>query len=454
MLQKKRHPGIFALLIVAMLVLGACAPSSAGSSNQGGNAAPTASTSGSTGSSATGAPAGGSSASSGQKVTITFWNGFTGPDGPTLQKLVNSYNASHPNEQVQMNIQPWDTLLAKVPSAMSTGQGPDILAADSSYLAQYVQRGWMMDLSSWYQKGTDIDMANLPKGLQNAVTINGKQYAVPMNFATLMLYYNKDMFKAAGLDPNKPPTNWSEWQADILKLTKHSGGVDQYGLALAEHDTVPNWQIFIWGNGGDIVSNGKSALDNPKTIAALQEWGNLVTKDKITPVGLGGADADKLFQSQRAAMEVSGPWLTSGYVAAKLNFDVAPVPAGPAGPATAASSVLIMVNKNTKHLAAVKQFIEYWSAKDTQVQWSVGAGFPTYRLDLVNDPRLKQNPWVPKFTSQAPYAHFYLTGLPNASQIDTDIFTPMIQSITLGKATAQQAATQASQKLNQLLGSK
>ncbi len=271
-------------------------------------------------------------------------------------------------------------------------------------------------------------------------------FVAPMNFATLLMYYNKDLFTAAGLDPNKPPTDWASWIDAIKKLTDASKG--QYGLAIGEHDTIPNWPLFIWGNGGDIVKDGKSALNDPKTVEALQTWGDLVAKDGVSPFGLSGADADKLFQSGKAAMEITGPWMVNGFVDAKLNFDVAPIPAGPGGEVSYSDSVVIMVNSASAHQTEAKEFIAFWNSKESQAYFSDQTGFPPARTDIAAD---LKSPWSAKFASVAKAARFLLPGLDSASQINSDIFTPMIQAITQGQSSAADAAASADQQLNDLL---
>jgi len=391
----------------------------------------------------------GGAATTDQKATLTFWNGFTGPDRPAVEALVKKFNDSHPNIQVQMDITPWDSLMQKLLSTMSTGQGPDITGIHFQYLPQYAKSGYVMDLSSSYKAGGDLDPANLPPALVDLLKYQGKFYAAPMNFATLLMYYNKDLFKAGGLDPEKPPATWDDWIAAIKKLTKPDAG--QYGIAIGEHDTIPNWPIFLWGNGGDVLKDGKSDLTDPKTQGALKTWGDLVTKDKVSPTGLSGAEADKLFQSQKAAMEISGPWLTNGFTDAKLNFGVAPIPTGPGGAVTLADSVVMMVNKSTKNADAALQFVNYWNSKDSQLYFSTQTGFPSARLDLAKDPALAQNPWSPKFAAVAPVSRFYLGGQEKFAQIDSDVFTPMIQQITLGKQSAEDATKAADTKVNDLL---
>ncbi|HEX2909471.1 MAG TPA: ABC transporter substrate-binding protein [Chloroflexia bacterium] len=387
----------------------------------------------------------------GQKATISFWNGFTGPDRAAVEEITKRFGQANPNVTVNMDISPWDSLMQKLLSTMSTGQGPDVVAIHFQYLPQYAKSGYIMDLSPAVQAGTDLDPANWPPALVDLLKYNGKFYAAPMNFATLMLYYNKDMFKAAGLDPEKPPTNWNDWIDAIKKLSKQNGGASQYGLSIGEHDTIPNWPLFLWGNGGDVIKDGKSDLTDPKTVQALKTWSDLVKTNKISPVGLSGAEADKLFQTQKAAMEVTGPWMTNGFTEAGINYGVAPVPAGSAGPLTLGDTVILMVNKSSKNADAAINFVKYWNSKEAQLYLATQTGFPPARLDLANSPELAKNPWSPRFASVAAQARFYLGGQEKFAQIDSDVFTPMIQSITLGQKSVEDATKEADQKLSALL---
>jgi len=383
-------------------------------------------------------------------VTLTFWNGFTGPDEAAVVALVKQFNASHADIQISMTIEPWDTLLQKLPLSLRVGKGPDISGLSNQYVPQYAQAGLIQPIDSVYGSG-GIDQNVIPNGVRQVLQYGGHYYAAPMTVDPIMMYWNKTLFQKAGL--SHAPTTLSEWQADAVKLSKHANGVDQYGLAVADNNTIPNWPIFIWDNGGDIISaNGKQPLiGRPKAVAAVSQWANLMIKDRISPPALSGADDDKLFQTGKAAMEMTGPWATTGFTQAGIKYDVAMVPKGPGGPVTAGNADVLVLSKSSSNLAQAKVFMTWWNSKSAEEYLAIHSGHPPVRTDMTNDPKLSANPWVHKFAVGTPYARFYLGNIKNYAQIDADVITPALQSIEFGKQSAAAALSAASSKMTKLL---
>jgi multiple sugar transport system substrate-binding protein len=300
-------------------------------------------------------------------VTLSYWSGFTGGDQATYVALIKMFNATHKNIQVNMTVQPWDSIAQKLPEAMATGSGPDIATPDYNVgtIRQYISNGLLAPIDQLLGNGANqIPASVLPSAIKSAFTVNGHLYAAPANWATLELYYNKTMFAKAGI--TSPPATMAELESDAVKLTVKSGStVKQYGMAIADHSTIAMWPIFIWANGGNIqTANGCSALDEPQTIAAVSTWANLIVKDDITQVGLAGQDADNLFSAQKAAMEINGPWATGEYTPAHVDYGLAPVPVGSIGTTvTTASTVPMVLNAKSPNKAAALTFFAWWLSK-------------------------------------------------------------------------------------------
>ncbi len=391
-------------------------------------------------------------------MTLKFWNGFTGPDRAAVEGIVSKYNASQDKVKIEMEIMPWDVFFDKLLPSLGSGTGPDIAAMDTAQIPQYAARNVFQPLDDFYGAG-GVDPEVMVRSAVDATAFKGKKYGVPMNFTTLKLYWNKDMFREAGLDPEKPPATWKEFGDYAKKLTKDTDGdgkPEQYGLSIADHATIAMWPILLWQNGGGLVSeDGRTAtLGDPATIEAARHWIDLVTKDKISPVGQAGADADKLFQSRKAAMEIVGPWMTTGFKDAGIDFGIAMPAAGPKADVTLGTSVAFTLNARATggKKQAAKDFFTYWNSKESQKYWSVESGFPPNRTDLTASD-LRENPYSALFGQDADKSRFYLAGVQEFQKVNETIFEPALQRALNGKGDVGTLFGQAGKEIQAVLDS-
>lgn len=390
------------------------------------------------------------SAASGGVVKLTMLTGFTGSDLPSYQALVKQFNDAHPDIQVTMTTEPWATVAQKLPASWATGQGPDLAtpASDPSSIFHYIDTNSVLALDDAVGTSDDkIDSSAWSPSVKSAFTVNGKLYAAPANNATLALYYNKALFTKAGI--TKAPTTQAEFIADAQKLTVGSGDKpSQYGLSLADNQTIQMWPVLQWMAGGDIIdSSGCATINSAASVSALKTWSQLVINNHISPIGQAGADADTLFQSGKAAMEINGPWALTGYKKAGIDVGLAPVPVGSAGPVTLASTVPLMIERQTKHAAQAKEFLAWWTGKTAQANFAKLSGFPPVRTDVTGtgDADAKV------FSDALANAKLYLAGQSKATEIDTGVYVPFIQKIERG-ADVQSTADDAAKQINQLTG--
>lgn len=380
-------------------------------------------------------------------VELTMWTGFTGGDRGAYEDLIAAFNASHDTIQVTMDVQPWDTIAQSLPAAWATGQAPDLATPnfDPNIIAQYLETESLLPLDAIGDGEDQINVDKLVPAAIEAFTVDGTLYAVPANVTTLQLYYNKDLFEAAGIDG--PPATVEEFRAAAVQLT----GDGVYGLSIGERETIQMWPILQWLDGADIVDDKAcSVLDSDASIASLTTWAALA-QDGVMPVGLTGAESDSLFSAGQAAMQLNGPWAAAGYLEAGINLGVAPVPTGVDGDVTLASTVPLAISASTEHPAEAQQFLAWWTGQEAQRQFALASGFPPVRTDLADDAELNANEIVSAFAAALPSARLYLQGVPNASQVDAEAYIPLIAEITRGADVATATAA-ASATLNGLTG--
>ena len=352
-------------------------------------------------------------------VTLSFWHGYTEADGKVLDKIVADFNKSQSGITIKDTTKTWaqigDTLL----TSLSAKQGPDLVALPAENLPVYASKGAFQKLDDWYSSSGDKDSLN--SYAVSMEKIDGAAYGVPWGFVPLSVIYNKAMFEKAGITAF--PTTWDEWVADAEKLTVDSNGdgvPEQYGLALPDHATVGNgvWASLFYGNGGGIVSGGKSVVDSAANVKTLGYWADAVTQHKISPTGLDGVASDKLFSSGKAAMEVGGPWMAGVAVANKIDYGIAAIPAGPKASAASAIGISVAVTKqaDTAQTAAAKKFFDYFYSKKVSAQWSLGSGWPPLRTDVPAS-AVSSNPVVKSLTEIAGTARPLLPGIANSTDV-------------------------------------
>jgi multiple sugar transport system substrate-binding protein len=371
---------------------------------------------------ATGCTAGGDT---GGPVELTFWHGYTEADGDVLEQIVADFNESQDDIVVTTEINPWAVIDDTLLPALSAGNGPDIVAMPAERLPVYADRGAFVALDDFYadpeNNATDVN-----PGAVDMITVGGTAYGVPTGFVPLAVYYNKALFEAAGI--TEPPATWDEWVEVAEQLTVDANGdgtPEQYGVVLPDHATVANglWPSLFYGNGGDIVEGGDTAvIDSPENLETLEFWQDAIVNGKISPTGVDGIEADGIFSAGQAAMTIGGPWMV--FIAADngIDYGIAPIPAGPEAQAASAIGVSMAITDtdDDAKAAAAQEFFAYFLNDENSVAWSLGSGWPPLRTSIPAD-AVAENPTVAALTAQAEFGRPLLPGVVQSVDVLTAV---------------------------------
>ena len=362
-------------------------------------------------------------------VTVTFCYGFTGPDRPALEALVKQFNAAHPDIKVQLSIMPWDVFFQKLLPSLASDKVPpggDGHRSAAAYFDHGVFRSWAT-LSR-----TGPTSSPGPGGRRRRdVGRHALRHSDELHDPAAVLEQGPVQGRRARPEPAD----------DVGRLHRRGQGDNRLqprpvrpgDRRPRDHPDVadPIWAAAAtWSR--PTARPHCSTIPRP---SKLWIWGGLVRDNKISRVGLGGADADKLFQSGRAAMEVVGPWMTTGFNDAGLDFGLAMPPVGPAMRSRWARACFRRLREESDDATAATaaQFINFWDSAQSQVL-GVGIGLPA-------DPHRHQcrgaadNP--SRGVRQASnIARFYLTNVKDFTAVDMDIFTPALQRLLNGEGTA------------------
>jgi multiple sugar transport system substrate-binding protein len=250
------------------------------------------------------------------KDTIVWWDFLGGGDGVRMKSLISEFNKEHADTvEIQATTLDWGTpFYTKVQTSAAVGQGPDVMTYHESRIPLGISTGSLSEITPDELKasgiqGSDFEAANW-KAAQGA---DGKQYAVPLDIHSIILYYNKPLLKAAGLlgDDGKPKglDGQANWDAALAKLT--ANGV--VGLSVPTADGGTMWRIFytlLNQQDGTFLSKDGKFLDGDsldKAATALTEMNKWV-KNGWTPKQTEYPASIALFTSGKAAFHINGVW--------------------------------------------------------------------------------------------------------------------------------------------------
>lgn len=310
-------------------------------------------------------------------------------------QIVADFHQAKPNITVNVEVSDWDSYWTKLKTLLSAGTPPDVFAMDAPLYLDYQSRDVLLNLQPYLDQNPGMLDGVYPQTLEAYKTPTG-MYGLPRDFQTIVLFYNKDMFDAAGVA--YPTANWTydDLRTAAKSLTKiDSGGkVTQFGFYSDLWDMELIWSEAIWANGGEILNadHTKTLIAEPNALKAWQLFHDMMFVDKSFPdtttAGEYGGDP---FLAGVAAMTTIGHWAVPGYAEAAFKWDVAPMPKGSAGAATSVNSAGFVVGKASQNPDAAFEFLKYVLSEPAQTRLAeLGFASPVLKSVAESDAFLKQ----------------------------------------------------------------
>ncbi|WP_233624437.1 ABC transporter substrate-binding protein [Actinoplanes sp. ATCC 53533] len=323
---------------------------------------------------------------------LTLWT--RAPLEKQAKLLVDAYNTSHQNK-VKLTVVPNDDYVAKVGAAAGAGGLPDLFAADIVYVPNWVNQGLFQDISANIDGLGFKDSIN--KGHLSAGTVDGKAHVLPFVLDLSMLFWNKKLFKDAGLDPEKAPATLEEYAtaAKAVQALKKDG---VYGTAAGLNCggcLVFTWFPSIWAGGGEVLSeDGKeSKLGDPTAQKVYSTWRDLWKSGAVLPSSAGetGPTWTAAFTEGKVGLMLYPATLLSS---TPFDVGVAGIPGPGGGASTFVGGDGIGVSKDSKKAAQAWNFLSWMMSDAAQVEVLAKNKDVVSRSDLANnkyaaaDPRL------------------------------------------------------------------
>ncbi|CAN7696917.1 ABC transporter substrate-binding protein [Rhizobium sp. LjRoot258] len=363
---------------------------------------------------------------------------------PIHEKYIKEWEGKNPGWKVTPEVVGWEQCQDKATTLAAAGTPVGMAYVGSRTLKEFAQNDLIVPVPM-----TDEEKKSYYPNIVDTVTFQNTQWGVPVAFSTKALYWNKDIFKQAGLDPETPPKTWAEEIADAKQI-KEKTGIAGYGLPAKTFDnTMHQFMHWVYTNNGKVIDGDKIVIDSPEVLAALQAY-----KD-ITPYSVEGATAYEqneiraIFLDGKVGMIQAGSGAAARLKDTKINWGVAPLPLGPSakGEGTLLITDSLAVFKGTGVEDKAIEFAKFITSPGPQGEYELqgGAGLTPLRPSAKVDEFVKADP------SWKPFIDGIAFGGPEPLFTDYKGFQnsmiEMVQSVVTGKAQPADAIKKAASEI-------
>lgn len=366
-----------------------------------------------------------------------------------------AYEEAHPDIDVIIEQFPGSSLKdfeIKLRLRFSSRQAPDLFHVNENVAAELAALDLLEPAPDYIAERVDSQALN--ELVRQGARFDGTLYGVVSDAVWTAFYYNKAMFREAGLDPERPPETWEEMldYAEKLTVRTESGQITQAGLSLRKSGfkagTAEKWATFLYSAGGQLFSDDgtHAAFDSEAGLEALELYRRVLFEDRIDAVDIEGDQQG--FGQGRVAMFIREPhvipWLATNYP--DLEYGVAPIPARDTS-VSVAGSYLFAVSADSPNPDAAWRFAQFLTSDSVYARYAAGnGGLPVFR-DVADMPRYDDDAGMKVFLDQHAVSP---GGFPRALRA-MDVLGAYIERFCYGHLTAEETLERAARDVDAIL---
>ena len=413
-------------------------------------------------SSSSGSAASGDDSTPKEPVTVTFWNNWSGPDGELLRSLVDEYNKTNTEGiTIAMDIMEYMTLNEKMATAIASDTNPNMHLGMAS--GQYAMDKVYLPIDDIWEK-TQIKKEDFVPEIIESCYYDGKLYGIPFQVSSMFLYWNKDLFRKAGLDPDKGLETWDDMITASAAIDALGGNYIGGGMNVTDFQ---GFSSLILSYGGNVIAdenndgNYRCVLTDPKYIEgnrqSLEYMKRYTTETNILKSG----NLEEGYGSGVVGMLIGGAWETANAKDNNIDYGLSLLPKGPAGgPYQQGFPMSMCVMKNTEGRTydACLHFIAYWNDTHSTTRehcpaydWSLKQAYQPYLIAVANDPTLTADPTFQITNEYSKHVgNYYPPSFWNTFALSGYI-TPLIENVIYDRKTVDEALALSQKELDELV---
>ncbi|MFI6538097.1 ABC transporter substrate-binding protein [Nonomuraea sp. NPDC050547] len=408
----------------------------------------------------TGCGAGGKEPAANGPVEITIWHGQEDASAKSIEKLVAQFNRSHPGIKVDTESggATADGMLPKITAALTSDAYPDIAYLYGSWAPNIARNPKTADLTA-FVKDPAVRWQDFWASEREAVTVNGKVIGFPAVVDNMVVLYNKNVLAEAGLKPPGPDWTWDDFRAMAKRSTDAKAGVfgATWPISGGEEAVWGLWPM-VWQAGGDILTpdHKKAAFNSAQGQQALDRLRAMAVDDKSLYLDSSPAEkGQKLFESGRLAMFMSGPWVLPDLQAAKVDYGVLPLPGTNGNHETISGpDNWVVFQHDERRVKAAATFLAWLTAAEQQLVWMSDTGSLPIRESITKLPGyqdyLKKYPGIDVISANLANAKRVRPPTTRYPRVSAFVAEGIAQAL-LGKSDAKTALDEAARKADAAL---
>ncbi|SDM79767.1 multiple sugar transport system substrate-binding protein [Paenibacillus sp. yr247] len=316
-------------------------------------------------------------------VTLTYWHAYTPDKQKVLKEFINKYKTVKPNVEIKEQfIATGEDMLKKIQVGLASNELPELAWGFPTWTGVLASSNKIVEVGNLMDNDMKKDFS---AGALEANKYKGKMYSLPIEAGALVLIYNKDLFKAAGIA--SAPTNWDELLDSSKKLTK-DGFYGVYLPIQPDERTAWTWETLLWQNGSDLVKDNAITFGGKEGVEAMQFYTDMIAKYKVAPKEK--IDVDAMFNSGKLAMVIGTQGAAKAYLDKNPNVGVAPLPGKKQLATGLGTNTLFLFKSTPEKEKAAWEFMTWMTNSENNAEWTMKTGYVPVRISSVNTPAYKQ----------------------------------------------------------------
>ncbi len=383
----------------------------------------------------------------GPAVTLDYWNGFTGGDGPAMDALVKRFNADQKNITVKQNTIEWGDFYTRLPAAAGAGQGPDVGAMHLDQIATQAATKIIVPVDD-VASALGLTEDDFAASVWQPGIYQDKRYGIPLDVHCLAMYYNKDHFEKAGID--SPPTDAASLEEACQKL-QQAGGVEFPFWMPNQWPAHLMFLSLLWQFGGEPYGgDGTEATFGSEEGVKALTWMKEQVDKGFSPANVDIDAQYTAFKNGQNSITWDGIWQINDLEESGMNWGIAPLPTIGEQLASWANShnffLTSQAAQDTNSANAAKVFIGWMSQQSAA--WSDAGMIPALN-EARESPEYENSPQA-ALGEQVDNLHF-LPAVPGLGTVQAETLELAVNAAILGQKPVEEALSEAQSNATELM---